>query len=142
MLRAALAETGDRGGDAVMVGDTDLRHRDGARGGLPHLGVAWGYHPPRLRAAGADMRDRGFRRLGPRRWTLSGRRHERLGGKTVLDRGAVVPVEGGFAVRLDGRPVRTPAKGAAGPADAGRWPRRSPPNGPRRRARSGPTRCR
>ena len=43
--------------------------------------------------------------------------------------------EGGFAILLDGKPVRTPGAPPAGRAVAARWPRRSPPNG-RRSARS------
>jgi hypothetical protein len=38
--------------------------------------------------------------------------------QTLLD-DATEPRDGGFAVRLDSRPVRTPAKGAADPADHG-----------------------
>lgn len=54
MLLAALAETGARAANAVMVGDTSFDMDMARQAGLAGLGVGWGYHPPdALRASGA-----------------------------------------------------------------------------------------
>jgi phosphoglycolate phosphatase len=56
MLEAALAETGCRAEDAVMIGDTEFDVVMGRTAGFATVGVTWGYHPEsRLRAAGADF---------------------------------------------------------------------------------------
>ncbi len=54
MLERALAETGVRREDAVMIGDTTYDIEMAHNAGVAALGVAWGYHPAEeLRAAGA-----------------------------------------------------------------------------------------
>ncbi|GAB4388390.1 HAD-IA family hydrolase [Albidovulum sp.] len=54
MLHAALAETGVRAADAVMVGDTTFDIEMARAAGLRGIAVGWGYHPaPALLAAGA-----------------------------------------------------------------------------------------
>jgi len=55
MLMAALAETGEVAGRAVMIGDTTFDIEMGRAAGFATIGVGWGYHPAAtLRAAGAD----------------------------------------------------------------------------------------
>ncbi len=56
MLEAALAETGARAADGVMIGDTEFDIAMGRAAGLATVAVSWGYHPTaRLREAGADI---------------------------------------------------------------------------------------
>jgi len=55
MLERALAETGVRRQNAVMIGDTTYDMEMARNAGVAGLGVAWGYHPAEeLRAAGAQ----------------------------------------------------------------------------------------
>lgn len=55
MLRAALAETGARPAQAVMIGDTTFDIEMGRAAGMATVGVGWGYHPAgALARAGAD----------------------------------------------------------------------------------------
>jgi phosphoglycolate phosphatase len=61
MLLGALARTGARAGQAVMVGDTTFDIRMGRAAGFATIGVAWGYHPVgALLEAGADRIIDGF----------------------------------------------------------------------------------
>lgn len=54
MIRAALAQTGVRAGDAVMVGDTRYDMEMARAAGVGAIGVGWGYHATAdLMAAGA-----------------------------------------------------------------------------------------
>lgn len=56
MIEAALAETGCRPEDAVMIGDTSYDIEMARAAGVPAIGVSWGYHRPEaLVAAGASM---------------------------------------------------------------------------------------
>lgn len=58
MLLAALAETGFKPGDAVMIGDTSFDMEMAKSAGLHGIGVSWGYHPQaRLTAAGHIVND-------------------------------------------------------------------------------------
>ena len=55
ILEQALAETGVRREDAVMIGDTTFDMLLGRNAGLRTLGVAWGYHDPEeLLQSGAE----------------------------------------------------------------------------------------
>ncbi|WP_410218811.1 HAD-IA family hydrolase [Paracoccus sp. (in: a-proteobacteria)] len=45
MLLAALAETGAKAGQAVMIGDTTFDMEMAKAAGLTGFGVTWGYHP-------------------------------------------------------------------------------------------------
>ena len=56
MLLRAMAETGARAPDTVMIGDTTFDMQMARNAGTMALGVAWGYHEnDELRAAGAHM---------------------------------------------------------------------------------------
>jgi phosphoglycolate phosphatase len=55
MLAAAMAETGARPGETVMIGDTAFDMAMARAAGVRALGVAWGYHAPdELVEAGAE----------------------------------------------------------------------------------------
>lgn len=74
MLQAALAETGARAAQAVMIGDTTFDIEMGRAAGMATLGVAWGYHPADdLAAAGADRVIGSFAELVPALDDLWGR---------------------------------------------------------------------
>lgn len=61
MLEAALAETGCRPEQAVMIGDTEFDIVMGRSAGFATVGVTWGYHSEaRLREAGAHHIIRGY----------------------------------------------------------------------------------
>lgn len=65
MLLAALAETGARVADAIMVGDTSFDMDMARQAGIAALGVGWGYHAPgALRASGAGHVAGDFDELG------------------------------------------------------------------------------
>ena len=54
MVNQAIAETGARPADTVVVGDTTFDMAMAVAAGVPAIGVAWGYHPSdHLIAAGA-----------------------------------------------------------------------------------------
>ncbi|MCB1400874.1 MAG: HAD-IA family hydrolase [Rhodobacteraceae bacterium] len=56
MLLEAMAETGSRPAEALMIGDTSYDIEMAAAAGIASVGVAWGYHPVAdLRAAGAAI---------------------------------------------------------------------------------------
>jgi phosphoglycolate phosphatase len=56
MIEAAMAETGARSRDTVMIGDTTFDMTMARNADVTAIGVAWGYHPVvALRAAGADV---------------------------------------------------------------------------------------
>ena len=65
MLMAALAETGLRAADAVMIGDTTYDIEMGRAAGFHTIGVGWGYHRAEaLTAAGAHRVVGDFVELG------------------------------------------------------------------------------
>lgn len=54
LIHTALAETGHRSGDAVMIGDSVFDMEMARAAGVTAIGVGWGYNPPdALRRAGA-----------------------------------------------------------------------------------------
>lgn len=74
MLQAALAETGARAAQAVMIGDTTFDIEMGRAAGMATVGVAWGYHPAaELAEAGADRVIGSFADLVPALDDLWGR---------------------------------------------------------------------
>ena len=155
----------------VMVGDTTFDMEMARAAGVGALGVAWGYHsidelrdgrrarrgrgvrqpdlPPidaLLRGAGAARRDRAATRSrasadeGPGQGGAARRRCR--SGSTQKCRRSRGGRPGGFAILLDGRPVRTPKKLPLRRSRRARWPRPSRPNGRRRASASTPPPCR
>jgi phosphoglycolate phosphatase len=56
MIETAMAETGARAGETVMIGDTTFDMAMAVNAGVTAVGVAWGYHPvAALRESGAGL---------------------------------------------------------------------------------------
>ena len=131
MILAAMAEVGVGADRTVMVGDTTFDVEMAVAAGVGALGVAWGYHPPgSLREAGAhgvietcDSLGCRHRRLlcapGAGGVTAGDEKPLKIPGKEpsapplgkrLYKTVSVEKGEGGFAILLDGRPVRTPEK--------------------------------
>ena len=111
MIRAALAETGVEAERAVMLGDTVFDIDMAAAAGVPSLGVAWGYHAgAALAEAGAERGAGALRRSDPGARRDVGAGVSGWAARRFWREVAVVPEVGGFALRLDGRGLRTPAK--------------------------------
>jgi phosphoglycolate phosphatase len=138
MVLRAIAAVGADAASTIVVGDTTFDVEMARNARVPAIGVAWGHHSPLLlKRAGADRIATMPAELP--RLVAELLPEERM--RRVYKEVSVVEGEGGFEVRLDGRPLRTPARRPLA-CRPGRWPLPSPPNGTSRARPCAPTACR